>query len=167
MKHLKILFIGMLLSVVGCSMPWDDNPPINDELGDYSYLANITYYNESGTRLTEKQASGSIILGADVISLYPKQGWVYSINFTNVNEHMLSTGEKIITFSIESQEVFISDFRFLIIGQSAYTVTDPNGTVIGQFDGWINENNEINFSCESLNMSARTKTITSFTGTKS
>ena len=166
MKYLRVLFIGMLLSMMGCSMPWDDAPPINDELGDYSYRANMAYFDEEGTKVAEKQASGSMLLSTNGISIYPKQGWVYSINFANVQEHLLSTGEKIITFNIESQEVYINEFSFLIIGLSAYDVTDPDGTIIGQFDGWIDENNEIKFSCESLNISAKTKTLTSYTGAK-
>jgi len=166
MKYLKLILIVLVLGTIGgCSDPLEEGVPESDIIGDYLYSADAVYYDQFGARIDQKKGSGTLNLNSK-FGIFPTQGWTYDVNFQSLVEHTLSDGNKIYTFNIPSQEIEINYTSFIIIGKSAFEVKDPNGSVIGQYDGWIDENDKIQFSCESLNLVTRTKTSTVYTALK-
>ena len=165
MRYFTLLFVMMILGIGSCTDPVEDEIPGNELIGDYRYSATAIYFDEFGVELNKKSGSGSFNFSTE-INIYPIQGWTYAIKYSDFQEHILSTGEKVSTFTIISQEVKINNSSFLIIGLSAYKVKDPDGSVIGQFDGWVDTDGEIYFSCKSLSVANRTKTETTYSALK-
>jgi len=166
MKYLKLVLIVLVLGTIGgCSFPLEEGVPESDIVGDYLYTADAVYYDEFGAKLDQKIGSGTLNLNSK-FSVFPDQGWTYDLDYQNLVTHVLSDGGKIYTFNIPSQEIEINHISFIIKGKSEFEVKDPNGTVIGKYDGWIDENDKIQFSCESLNLNSRTKTSTGYSALK-
>jgi len=162
MKFFRTILLLLVLGWSGCSLPWEESIPSNDLTGDYSYTANAIYFDEFGEELNRKTGLGGLHFVKD-IALVPLQGWNYNIDFSNFTQIVLSDGTFIHAFDIQSQVIEVKNQEFLVIGKSNYVLTNSDGSFIGAYSGWVDSNNRIYFTCESIDLSTKYKTVTEYT----
>ena len=155
----------LVMTVSGCSYFTEEEVPTNDLIGDYTYSSLSTYFDSYGEVKNELKSTGGLSF-TNKFTIVPRTGWSYNIEYTNLNEHILSTGDRVFTFDIPNQSISLNGEEFLVIGVGLYDVNDPDGSIIGTFDGWVDVNSTIYFSYESVNTSTFTKTRTSFQALK-
>jgi len=99
------------------------------------------------------------------MTVTPISGWSYEIVATNYVERELSDGTIVTTFTIGTQQEYVSDYDFTIIGTNGISLYDSDSTLIGAFDGYMTDT-KVYFEYKSTNLDDQTWVTTKIEATK-
>lgn len=172
MKNIQYIFLA--LSLFSCDANEFFNIPSEQGNGSYDYDSSSVYYDDRGDESERGINRGSfeiVTLGSEsTLNIYPRLGWSYQITIDNMQDHTLADASVVTSFRIQRSSQYISnsyssgDDEFRLDGTTNIMLEDSDGSTIGQFDGLIRPNGEMEFEYESVNIRSGEYVITTING---
>jgi len=161
--YIYLAAVTLLFIASSCTKSgYDDQPPINNPSGDYSYTSTSKYYSNINKLEYEGISLGNLYVNwyeyddNVFIAVTPNIGYSYTIKADNLTAHGDTT-----TFRINSQVIYLNESQFNLRGTNSITVGD-----LGNFDGYFIKDKQIEYAFRSSNIESYEITETSTIGTK-
>ena len=161
----RVFFVLSVVLLNGCSIPFEDDNgvPLNIVDGNYTYSSKTEYFDAKGVSTNSKTNQGSIFFSTvnfPVFNITPIRGWGYSVNGSKFENHVLSDGSVVQTFKIILQGILVNEKSFNVVGAEGIELIDPDGTVVGRYDGIIDANGNLEFDFLSFDLQTGEKVST-------
>jgi hypothetical protein len=173
MENVRALLLAIIaLFATSCYSGYDssldDDPPYNAPFGDFSYVSQSVYFDDNQNEVKRRELGGAINFDPNnnfEMRITPLRGWVYSLEVTSFAAHVLSDNSVVYSFNVGLQSVDLNNETFNVQGLRSLEIRDPDGTLIGTYDGIMESNGTMKLSYFSLDYVSDETTRTNITAT--